>query len=671
MPRLSWKALAPQLLLFPILAVQPLTAQHGTQGGEWRVYGGDVGSTKYSPLDQIDAENVSELEIVWRWKADNFGTRPDYNWETTPLVANGVMYTTAGTRRDAVAIDPATGETLWMYRFDEGVRGARAVRPQNRGLTYWTDGEEERILMISPGYHLIALDAKNGRLIEDFGSGGIVDLTLGLDREEVEPGQIGSSSPAIVINDVVIMGAALVAGTSPPSMKNVPGYIRGYDVRTGEKLWTFKTIPRPGEFGNETWEDGSWEYTGNVAAWVPLSGDEELGYVYIPTEMPTGDYYGGHRPGDNLFADSVVCLDAKTGERVWHFQTVHHDVWDYDVAAPPILADVTVDGRDRKVLAQATKQGFLFVFDRVTGEPIWPIEERPVPASDVPGEKTSPTQPFPTWPLPFELQGSTDDNLNDLTPELHAEAVEIAKRYKTGPLFTPPIVHEANGLLATLMVPTVQGGVNWEGGALDPETGIVYVASTNRVSAMALAKPDASRSDMAYVGGGGRPRRSGGARRRGRDYSRTDAPFVNRNVGPQGLPIVKPPWGRITAIDLNSGEHVWMKPNGEAPDYVKEHPALKGVDLSHVGNPDQATLMVTKTLLFGGVGGGLFGGGTAAGSPMFRVYNKATGDLIHEMELPSGTTGIPMTYMVNGRQYVVVAVGGRGHPAELVALAVP
>ena len=671
MPRMHWKALAPHLLIFLSVALQPLAAQEGTQGGEWRVYGGDSGSTKYSPLDQINAENVSELEIVWRWKANNFGPRPDYNWETTPLMANGVLYTTAGTRRDAVAIDPLTGETLWMFRFDEGVRGDRAVRKQNRGLTYWTDGEEERILMISPGYQLIALNAKNGRRIADFGTEGIVDLTLGLDRDVVEPGTIGSSSPAIVVNDVVVMGAALIPGTAPRSKTNVPGYIRGYDVRTGEKLWTFRTIPQPGEFGNETWEDGSWEYTGNVAAWVPLSGDEELGYVYIPTEMPTGDYYGGHRPGDNLFADSVVCLDVKTGERVWHYQTVHHDVWDYDVASPPILANVTVDGRARKIVAQPTKQGFLFVFDRVTGEPIWPIEERPVEASDVPGEKSSPTQPFPTKPAPFEMQGSIDDNLIDLTPELRAEAIAIAKGYKQGPLFTPPVVHDADGKIATLIVPTVQGGANWEGGAVDAETGIVYIASTNRVSAMALAKPDASRSDMDFVGGGGRPRRSGSRGSFGRDYSRADAPFRNRNIGPQGLPIVKPPWGRITAIDLNTGDHVWMKPNGEAPDYVKEHPALQGVDLSGVGNPDQATLMVTKTLLFGGVGGGLFGGGTAAGSPMFRVYNKATGDVIHEMELPSGTTGLPMTYMVNGRQFIVVAVGGRGHPAELVALAVP
>ncbi|MDA0205295.1 MAG: pyrroloquinoline quinone-dependent dehydrogenase [Acidobacteria bacterium] len=641
----------------------PIAAQQGAKDGEWRFYGGGPGTTKYSPLDQINEENVAELEIVWRWKSDNFGPRPDNNWQATPVMADGVLYTTAGMRRNAVAIDAETGETLWMFRFDEGLRGDRAPRRNNRGLAYWTDGTEERILMISLGYQLIALDAKTGHLIEDFGEGGFIDLTLGLDRDVVEPGRIGSSSPAIVINDVVVMGSALQGGGAPDSKNNVPGYIRGFDVRTGEKLWTFRTIPRPGEFGNETWENNSWEYTGNVGAWAPLSGDEELGYVYIPVEMPTGDYFGGHRHGDNLFADSVLCLDVKTGKRVWHYQAVHHDIWDYDFGSPPILADVTVDGRARKIVAQPSKQGYLYVFDRVTGEPIWPIEERAVQQSGVPGEKTAPTQPFPTKPAPFEMQGSMDENLFDLTPELQAEALEIARKYKQGPLFTPPIVRDAGGKLATIVVPNSQGAANWEGGALDPETGIAYIASTNRESLTGLSRSEPDRSDMDYLGGRpGRARRVPGAPR---------VRFGRTNNGPQGLPLLKPPWGRITAIDLNTGDHVWMKPNGNAPDFIKNHPALKGIDLSGVGNPDQATLMVTKTLLFGGVGGGMFNAGPYGGSPMFRVMNKATGELIHEMELPAGTTGIPMTYMVNGRQYIVVAVGSPEHSAELVALAVP
>jgi quinoprotein glucose dehydrogenase len=670
MPRCHLKAFASLLLLVPILASQPLLGQHGTKDGDWRFYGGDAGSTKYSPLDQINAENVAELEIVWRWKANNFGPRPDYNWQATPLAIDGVLYTTAGTRRDVVALDGMTGETLWMFRFDEGIRGDRAVRPQNRGLAYWTDGEgDERILLISPGFQLVALNAKDGRRIGDFGTDGVVDLTLGLDRDVVEPGEIGSSSPAIVINDVVIMGAALQPGGSPPNKRNVPGYIRGYDVRTGEKLWTFRTIPHPGEFGNETWEDGSWEYTGNTSAWAPLSGDEELGYVYIPTEMPTGDVYGGHRLGDNLFADSVVCLNAKTGERVWHFQTVHHDVWDYDFGSPPILANVTVDGRDRKIVAQPSKQGFLYVFDRVTGEPIWPIEERPVEQTDVPGERLSPTQPFPTKPAAYAVQGATDDDLIDLTPELREEARRIAAQYKRGPLFTPPIVRDTGGKIATLVVPNMQGASNWPGGALDPETGIAYIASVTRLSTVGLSAPDRDRSDMDYISGSRRtsdPR----TRRRVRDYLSSAAP-ANRNIGPQGLPLLKGPWGRITAINLNTGDHEWMIPNGEAPDYMKDHPALQGVDLRNAGNPAQARILITKSLLFHGVGANLSGIGTGGGSPLFRAVDKATGEIVHQIALPTGVSGTPMTYTVNGRQFIVAAVGGRGHPAELVALAVP
>lgn len=652
-----------------MLQTSSLPAQHGARDGEWRVYGGDVGTTKYSSLDQINAENVGELEIVWRWKADNFGPRPDHNWQATPLMANGVLYTTAGTRRHAVAIDAATGETLWMYRLDEGLRGQRAVRNQNRGLAYWTDGDEERILMISPGYQLIALNAEDGRLIEDFAGGGIVDLTVGLDRDVVEPGQIGSSSPAIIIQDVVVVGAALRSGGAPPSKTNVPAYIRGYDVRTGEKLWTFRTIPRPGEFGNETWEDNSWEYSGNTGAWAPLSGDEELGYAYIPVEMPTGDFYGGHRPGDNLFGSTLVCIDVKTGERVWHFQTVHHDLWDYDLGSAPILADVVVDGRPRKIVAQPTKTGFLWVLDRITGEPIWPIEERPVEQGTAPGEWYAPTQPFPTKPAPFERQGSLDDNLIDLTPELKAEAIKIANQFKRGPIFTPQIVRDTGGKVGTLQVPNSQGAANWEGGALDPETGIVYIASINRESGRALSKSDPSRSDMNYVAGDARIPAADPRSRRPAGGPRVRS--FDSEIGPQGLPLLRPPWGRITAIDLNTGEHLWWVPNGNAAEHIKNHPALKGVDLSRVGHPDQAMLIVTKTLLFGGVGGGMFNGGPGSGSPMFRVLNKATGELIHEIKLPAGTTGIPMTYMVNGRQYIVVAVGSPDQPAELVALAVP
>jgi quinoprotein glucose dehydrogenase len=634
-------------------------AQHGAAKGEWPFYGGDAGSTKYSPLDKINRGNVKQLEIAWRWKAENFGPRPDFNWEVTPLMVGGVLYFTAGSRRDAVAADAVTGETLWMYRLDEGERGDRAVRAQNRGLAYWSDGKgDSRILLISPGFQLIALNAKNGLPISGFGKNGVVELTEGLDRDVVKPGQIGSSSPAIVIRDVVVLGAALQAGSAPASKTNVPGYIRGYDVRTGKRIWTFRTIPHAGEFGNETWEKGSWQYTGNTGAWAPLSGDEELGYVYIPVEMPTGDFFGGSRLGDNLFADSLVCLDARTGRRVWHFQTVHHDLWDWDLPAPPILGDISVDGKKIKAAAQVTKQGFVFVFDRVNGHPVWPIVERPVPQTSVPGERTSPTQPFPSKPAPFDRQGVAPDDLIDFTPELKAEAVKIAARYQTGPLYLPPAVRDANGKLGALILPNHTGGANWPGGAFDPETGVLYVSSVTNPDVLALSKADPKRSDMEFVATPGMPHVNGEGPSR-------------MNIGPQGLPLIKPPWGRITAIDLNSGEHLWMIANGDAPEMVKNNPAMKGIDLKNAGKPERSPLLVTKTLLFGADGSGLFNAGPGAGGKMFRAIDKKTGAIIHEMELPASTTGVPMTYMIDDRQYIVVAIGGRGMPAELVALTIP
>ena len=647
-------------------------AQQGAKNGEWPFYGGDAGTTKYSPLDQINAANVKDLKIVWQWKAQNFGKRPDFNWEVTPLMVGGSLYFTAGTRRDVLAVDAATGETLWMYRLDEGARGSVVARTVNRGLAYWSDGRgDNRILLISPGFQLIALNARNGVPIAGFGKDGFIDLTEGLDREVVKPGQIGSSSPAIVVRDTVVVGAALLAGTAPASKENVPGYIRGFDVRTGKKLWTFRTIPHAGEFGNETWEGDSWKYTGNTAAWVPLSGDEELGYVYIPVEAPTGDFYGGTRRGDNLFSDSLVCLEARTGKRIWHYQLVHHDVWDWDIAAPPVLVDITVGGKKIKAVAQVTKQAFTFVFDRVTGAPVWPIVEKPVPQSSVPGEKTSLTQPFPSKPAPFDRQGVTLDDLIDFTPALKEEAVKIASRYLLGPLYTPLILPDTNGKMATLLLPAHTGGANWPGGAVDPETGILYVASLTQQDPQTLLPADPKRSDMGYVGGGGRGIAGGVGPTGPPTPSDETRPPQRTNIGPQGLPLIKPPWGRITAIDLNSGEHVWMAANGEAPDYVKDHPAMKGIDLSNTGKPSRALLMVTKTLLFAPEGNSLFSAAPGAGGNMLRILDKKTGKLIHQMALPGMATGVPMTYMVNDRQFVVVAVGATGVPAELVALALP
>jgi quinoprotein glucose dehydrogenase len=629
-----------------LLALNSVDAQHGATNGEWRFYGGDAGGTKYSPLDQINAANVKQLQIAWRWKSENFGPRPDFNWQVTPLMVDGVLYFTAGTRRDAIAVDASTGETLWIYRLDEGTRGAQVPRTNNRGLAYWSNGANDaRILLISPAYHLVALDAKTGRPVPGFGSDGIVDLWDGLDRK-VEPNQIGSSSPAIVVNDVVVVGAALLSGTAPKSKTNVPGYVRGYDVRTGKLLWTFHTVPQGSDYGNDTWEDDSWKYTGNTAVWAPISADLDLGYVYLPVETPTGDFYGGHRPGDNLFADSLVCLDAKTGKRIWHYQLVHHDIWDFDTASAPVLLDVTVAGKPIKAVAQVTKQGFTYVFNRLTGEPVWPIVERPVPQSDVPGEKTSPTQPFPTKPAPFDRQGVTEDDLIDFTPALKAEALRIASQFKLGPLYTPPIVAGAGGKLGTLTVPHNQGAANWESAAADPETGLLYVPSVTNWWASALME-GGERSDMRYIG---KP-------------TRVEAPL--------GLPLIKPPWGRITAIDLDTGEHTWMVPNGQAPEYVRKSPVLDGIDLSGAGNPERAPLLVTKTLLFSGDGAGLFSSGPQGGGKKFRALDKKTGQTIFEMELPANETGLPMTYMAGGRQFIVVAVGAAGYPAEMVALALP
>jgi quinoprotein glucose dehydrogenase len=627
--------------------------------GDWWYYGSDSGSTKYSPLDQITPENVKGLRVAWRFKSDNFGPTPEYNIEATPLAVKGVLYATVGLRRAVVAIDGATGETLWVFRLDEGDRGRAAPRLNHRGVAYWTDGRgDERVLYITAGYQLIALNAKNGQPIPSFGSGGVVDLFDGLDQPRPPNGQIGSSSPPMVVGDIAVVGAALTP--TGKTKENIAAHVRGYDVRTGKRAWIFHTIPRPGEFGNDTWENDSWSYTGNTGAWTPMSADQELGYVYLPIETPTNDFYGGHRPGNNLFAESLVCLDAKTGKRVWHFQFVHHGIWDYDTVAPPILLDVTVDGRRIKAVAQVTKQAFTYVFERGTGKPVWPIEERRVAQSDVPGEKTSPTQPFPTKPAAFDRQGLTLDDLIDFTPELNREAREIASQYKVGPLFTPPIVSGTTGLRAVLSLPAPTGGANWQGGAADPETGALYVSSGTMVSASAVVH-DPQRSQMEYIGGGAGP-----------PPGRPAAPAAGSRppsmFGPQGLPIVKPLYGRITAIDLNSGDHMWMVANADTPDWIKNHPALEGVKVPRTGRYEHVGLMVTKTLLFAGEGSGLFAVAPGSGGPLFRALDKKTGDTIFEFTLPANQSGIPMTYLAGGRQYIVVPVGAVGMAGEFVAL---
>jgi quinoprotein glucose dehydrogenase len=618
-------------------------AQLGTTDGEWSVYGGDPGHTRYAPLDQIDASNVGELEIAWRWNARNFGPNPFVRSATTPLMVDGVLYATAGMRRSVVAIDAGSGETLWMWRMEEGERLTEAPRANpGRGVGYWSDGAgDDRILVVTPGYHLAALDAATGRPVAAFGNDGVVDLNDQHRTRDGIPlvGTIGSSSPPTVVGDVIVVGSAHHVGLRPPSRVNTPGDIRGYDARTGELLWTFKTIPELGEEGYETWLNESATYTGNAAVWAPISYDAETGYVYLPTEAATGDYYGGHRHGNNLFSTSLVCLDSKTGEKVWHFQIIHHDIWDWDNPTFPILADLEVDGEPRKIVAQLTKQGFTYVFDRLTGEPIWPIEERPVPQTDVPGEWTSPTQPFPTKPPPFDRQGFSEDDLIDFTPEVKQRALEAVADYRMGPIFTPPSLADApDGTNGTLSLPSTIGGANWEGGALDPETGMLYVGSQTNASILQLI-PGGDQSDMDYIFG-----------------------FARAQIA-RGVPIVKPPWGRITALDLTDGSLAWTVPNGDTPDGVAESLGIDPELVPRTGKVSRAGVLVTRTLLLAGEG--------ASGAPVFRALDKATGATIAEIELPNVQVGLPMTYMHEGRQYIVISVGGGGEPAELVALALP
>jgi quinoprotein glucose dehydrogenase len=645
-----------------------LTAQSGAPNGEWRTYGADLGNTRYSPLDQINAANFKSLEVAWRFKTDNMGPQPEFNLESTPLVANGVLYSTAGTRRAVVALNAETGEMKWMFSLDEGKRGEAAPRRlSGRGLSYWTDGKEERIIYVTPGYQMIALNAVTGRPVPTFGREGMVDLKQENDQV-VDPitGEIGLHAAPIVVRDVVVIGAAHLPGGAPKSRRNEKGYIRGYDARTGRRLWIFHTVPQPGEFGNDTWLKDSWAYTGNTGNWGQMSGDEELGYVYLATEMPTGDYYGGHRPGDNLFADSIVALDVKTGKRIWHFQAIHHDMWDWDFPCAPILGNITVNGRQIRALAQPSKQGFLYVFDRTNGQPVWPIEERPVPKGDVPGEWYSPTQPFPTKPPAFERQGVTADDLIDFTPELRAEALKVAANFKMGPIFTPPVVSQWPGPLGTLMSPTAGGGANWPGGSFDPETGMFYISSNAGFTALGLVK-DASRSDMDFISGRARdpnaPPAAAGAGGGGGEGG-GGGPNV------QGLPLLKPPYSRIVAINLNTGERAWEIAHGETPDNVRNHPALKGVTVPRTGRAGRVGTLVTKTLLIAGESG-FFTTPSGQRGAMLRAYDKASGKDVGEVFMPAPQSGSLITYSLAGRQFIVVPVSGGAYSGEFIAFTLP
>jgi quinoprotein glucose dehydrogenase len=640
---------------------QPAASTATVPDVEWRTYGADLASTRYSPLDQIERDNFNSLQVAWRFSTAALGPRIETNLEATPLMVGGVLYSVAGSRRSVVALDAATGELLWVHREDEGARGAAAPRQlSGRGLAYWSDGTSERIVYVTPGYRLKALDARTGQLDPNFGENGVVDLKQHNDQEiDLVTGDIGLHAAPVITQDTIIVGAALREGTAPRSRSNIKGFVRAFDVRTGKRLWIFHTIPAPGELGADTWENGSAEYTGNNGVWAQMSVDEELGLVYLPVEMPTGDYYGGHRPGDNLFSESLVAVDVKTGERRWHYQFVKHGIWDWDLPCAPILADVVIDGTPRKIVAQPTKQAWLYVFDRATGEPIWPIDDRPVAQSTVPGEQTSPTQKFVTKPPAFDRQGVSTDDLIDFTPELRAEAVELVSRYTIGPIFTPIAVSEWDGPFATLMLPNATGGANWPGASLDPETGILYVYSKTQPSSLGLVPGEQLKSDMAWVGGRARdPNAPAG--RGGRPPS----------LSVQGLPLIKPPYGRITAVDLNKGDIVWQVAHGETPDEIRNHPALRGLDIPRTGRPGFIGTLTTGSLVIAGEPG-LFTTPNGERGAMLRAYDKATGEEVGSVYMPAPQTGSPMTYMVDGRQYLVVAIGSAQHGAEFVAYRLP
>ena len=661
------------LMALALADAAPARAQQSAEARpaapEWRYFGADAAFTRYSPLDQIDHANVGELQIAWRRPAVDPELRaafPDLAvnayLRSTPILVDGVLYAPNALGL-LEAFDPATGETVWRQApfaaTEQEVAGS-----STRGAAYWTDGTAQPRLLLVRGGYLYALDAATGRRVPAFGLAdqGRVDL----DWEHELAGEFDWSAGPIVVGDVVVVaGITGGAGDGGVVREAAPEDVRGFDVRTGELRWTFHVVPRDGELGAETWGDGSGAYSGDLGSWCCLAADEELGLVYVPLSAPTGMVYGGHRPGDNLFSDSLVALDAATGERVWHFQMVHHDVWEYDTVGPPTLGEITVDGRRIKAVMQPSKTAFLYVLDRVTGEPVWPIEERPVPQSVVPGERTAATQPFPTKPPPFDRQGVTVDDLIDFTPELRAAALEAVERLVLGPLFTPPWPRndEVGGKLGTLAVPGGWGAGNWHTGAFDPETGIYYAVSHTMPTVWSVAPPAGEDATLAW------------ATPRGEEL-RVPTPR------PHGLPITKPPYGRITALDLNRGELAWMAPNGDGP---RNHPRLKDLDLPPLGIPNRPAPLVTGSLLFLGEGSdAIIGTLRPDGDPAdpeqdqswrwgrtFRAYDKATGEVVWETELPAGTTGGPMTYLHEGRQYIVVAVGERDQIPEWVALALP
>jgi len=647
---------------------------------EWRHYAADQANTRYSPLEQITAANFGDLEVAWSFKTDVLGARKEYQFESTPLLIKGRLFTTAGSRRDCVAIDAETGELLWMHRVDEGARAANAPRQlSGHGVAYWTDGTKERILYVTIGYQLIALDAATGIPDPSFGNNGTVDLKQDFDQTiDLVNSDVGLHSTPLVARDVVVVGAAHTAGDVPATRRNVKGYIRGFDIHTGKRKWIFHTIPKKGEFGYDTWLNGDAEEAGNCGAWAQMSADEELGLVYIPVELPTGDEMGLFRRGNALFGETLVAVDIETGVRKWHYQMVHHGLWDRDIPCAPILCDIPVGGKVVKALAQPTKQAYLYVLDRATGKPIWPIVERKVPAGDVPGEWYAPTQPVPSKPPAYDSQGVTIDDLIDFTPELRAQAIEMVKNYKIGPLFTPPTLSKPESW-GTISNPGIQGGTNWPGGCYDPESHMVYVYSKSQPSVIGIVpNTDTKVSDYPYVHGidGMKPRaQTAMGSETGAPPPRPPQPSGAKGPPPgllavQGLPLLKPPYGRITAIDLSKGDITWQIAHGETPDNVRNHPLLKGKKIPRTGRPGNLGPLCTKTLVICGEAG-FYTNEYGVRGAMLRAYDKANGEEKGAVYMPAPQSGSPMTYMLKGRQYIVVAIGGGNYSAELLAFRLP
>ena len=643
-------------LLLSMAALPFAAAQDspGTENGTWEFIGGDSAHTRYSPADRIDADNFEDLEEAWVWDGASFNSA---SGRSTPTYIDGILYTVAGPRRHVVAIDPATGETIWSYREPHTYRHEYSMRKDyGKGVAYSEVDGRGVIYIISPAFFLTALDAKTGYPLEGFGKKvpvdgfpdtGVVDMLVDLGHEfdpydgiKLEKGYITSSSPPIVVGDVIVIGNSAEQGYNQSRIENIPGDILGYDKKTGEFLWKFNVLPGPGEFGHETWENDAWKWTGDISSWAPLSADQERGIVYIPTNGATVDFYGGFRPGDNLFSTSLIALDVKTGERKWHFQLVHHDIWNFDTPTAPVLLDVQQNGETVPIVVQVTKQSFAYTFNRETGEPIWPIEERPVPASKIPGEQLSETQPFPTKPAPFDIQGLTDDDLIDFTPELRQRTLDILADYEIGPLFLPPL-HRDNdqGLKGSLWCPGDIGGVNIDGpAAADPET----VASCTSLRAN-TARHASSRRDRNATIILELPTGTTVA-----DYAVLSGFGVR---GPDGLPIFKPPYNRITAIDMNTGEHLWFIPVGETPDIVLNHPDLQGMDIPNTGyGQTVAPMVVTKTLL-------IYASNGSDGTPYVYAVDKATGEQVGKVEAPANSRYGMMTYVHDGKQYIMLQSG--------------